>query len=496
MSGKKRIWPVIKTILAASVLVWWGIMVVMLYYRNKAPEIVDIPDFNIIDAGVLLSENYYSVTFRGEKIGYSSVIKRQLQNGFLYQESSFYRLPVGGVTHEITAQGLLTVDDSLRTKIITFLFSGDEYETTVNASVRGSTLVATIESQAGITQKSYQLTGPIYSSTVIPELLAKNTFNPAHIEIPTFDPLTFTERKYSIVVRGRDKIKRFGSREVMVVGIGFGGVYGTMFIDTAGVLLMEKTPEGFMSVREKKEVAFDIDMKTGGTKDLLDEFAIPLGLSTIERPREAIFLRLEIENLSEGVFELNDFNQSWDPKKKLLTIDIRGIPRDSLLPAITHSDTSATFDIQCRDRRIFSTAEKITGYSRGNLERLKAINEYLYENIDKGYTASIPSAIDVLGQMRGDCNEHTILFVALARALGIPARMNIGLLYIDGYFYYHAWPQAYADGAWHSFDPTLGQYPADATHIKLTSGSLESALALMRIGDATLKLDSLAYPDE
>ena len=46
----------------------------------------------------------------------------------------------------------------------------------------------------------------------------------------------------------------------------------------------------------------------------------------------------------------------------------------------------------------------------------------------------------------GDCNEHTALYVAMARALGIPARIAVGLVYIHGAFYYHAWPEVYLDG--------------------------------------------------
>ena len=54
----------------------------------------------------------------------------------------------------------------------------------------------------------------------------------------------------------------------------------------------------------------------------------------------------------------------------------------------------------------------------------------------------------------GDCNEHTVLFVALARALGLPARTAVGLVYLDGSFYYHAWPEVWL-GEWVAVDPDL-----------------------------------------
>lgn len=88
-------------------------------------------------------------------------------------------------------------------------------------------------------------------------------------------------------------------------------------------------------------------------------------------------------------------------------------------------------------------------------------------------TISLPSAVDVMENLRGDCNEHTILTVALARAAGLPARICAGIVYLDGSFGYHAWPVIWV-GEWVKMDPTFGQYVADATHIILATGDLES----------------------
>ncbi len=75
--------------------------------------------------------------------------------------------------------------------------------------------------------------------------------------------------------------------------------------------------------------------------------------------------------------------------------------------------------------------------------------------------------------LRGDCNEHTILTVALARAAGLPARICAGIVYLNGSFGYHAWPMIWA-GEWVAMDPTFSQYIADGTHIILATGDLES----------------------
>ncbi len=48
---------------------------------------------------------------------------------------------------------------------------------------------------------------------------------------------------------------------------------------------------------------------------------------------------------------------------------------------------------------------------------------------------SIPNALEVLESKKGDCNEHTVLFNALARAAGIPAKTAVGVVYLRGAFF-------------------------------------------------------------
>ena len=84
----------------------------------------------------------------------------------------------------------------------------------------------------------------------------------------------------------------------------------------------------------------------------------------------------------------------------------------------------------------------------------------------------------------GDCNEHTVLYVAMARAIGIPARIAVGLVSVHGAFYYHAWPEVYlAD------DRTRGRgcrsirlstsFRSDATHLRLARGGLDQQTRIL-----------------
>jgi transglutaminase-like putative cysteine protease len=79
------------------------------------------------------------------------------------------------------------------------------------------------------------------------------------------------------------------------------------------------------------------------------------------------------------------------------------------------------------------------------------------------------NALEVLRERKGDCSEYALLFVALARALGLPAREVSGLVLAQSSptgFGYHAWAEVYAGGRWLPVDPTWDEAPVNPTHIR------------------------------
>ena len=152
-----------------------------------------------------------------------------------------------------------------------------------------------------------------------------------------------------------------------------------------------------------------------------------------------------------------------------------------------------SFWIQSRDPQIREKAMEITGDTENSLAAARQINRWVYESVDKTFSVGIPVSTSVLLNREGDCNEHTVLFVALARAAGIPAEMCAGLVYIEDGFYYHAWPKVFV-GEWVHLDPTFGQQIADATHFELVSGdfSAQTRLALT-MGRIRIKVLATGY---
>jgi len=149
--------------------------------------------------------------------------------------------------------------------------------------------------------------------------------------------------------------------------------------------------------------------------------------------------------------------------------------------------------IQSDNPLIVAKARSIIGDRRNAREVSDAIVDWVYKNLKKRFSASFSNALDVLASGEGDCTEHSVLYVALARAAGLPAREVSGLVYCgdDGGFYYHQWAEAFV-GKWIAVDPTFGQPQADATHIKFASGDLASQAKLLNLIGA-LKIEVREY---
>ena len=111
---------------------------------------------------------------------------------------------------------------------------------------------------------------------------------------------------------------------------------------------------------------------------------------------------------------------------------------------------------------------------------------WVYESIhDKNLKVGFGSALQTLESLEGDCTEHTVLMIAMARSVGIPARVCAGLVFQHDAFYYHFWPEVYV-GEWVAMEPTLGQTQADANHIQLAGSELESD-SMLEFGEGVMR---------
>jgi hypothetical protein len=155
------------------------------------------------------------------------------------------------------------------------------------------------------------------------------------------------------------------------------------------------------------------------------------------------------------------------------------------------TDSAATRDfldsngfIQSDDPRIQDAARQATGGVADPWERARRLERWVDQNMtNRDFSAGLDSASTVIKTRQGDCTEHAVLLAALCRAAGIPARVAMGLVYLESAqaFGYHMWTEVYIGGDWYAIDGTLGQGYVAGGHIKLLDSSLKGASAFSTI---------------
>ena len=320
-------------------------------------------------------------------------------------------------------------------------------------------------------------------------------------QVDSFDPVTLAAgrsrlrciRQETITVAGADWPAR-------VVEIDSGGLRSTAWIAADGEVLRAETPLGLTLEKipppapDAQAVAAQVPSEEGsgeGPGKLLELTAIrPSGSSPF---RGAQRLHLHLQLPASAPAPPSDAHQRAEGDGIYLLeppqLDEAGRPRVAG-EVLADPDPYLRADpfVQSDHPRIRAQAEAIVAGAADPWTRARRLNDWLYQNIDKRAVLGLPSALEVLETRAGDCNEHAVLYTALARAAGVPARIAIGVVWSDeaSGFYYHAWPEVYlpaeagaAGGGWVPLDPTLGQTVADATHLKLLTGGIESWTRLL-----------------
>ncbi len=250
-----------------------------------------------------------------------------------------------------------------------------------------------------------------------------------------------------------------------------------------GRILETRVGDGMVIRMEPAETARRIDVV-----DLFTTLRVPLPAPL---PREVpMAITFGLRGLPRG-FDLDDARQKAVPGaggETLLTVTARDfagkdVPRGKPAPR-GDVDQAATIEIDWEHPAIRALAASVVGSTPGTWAAARKLSRAVYERLDKVYGQSRDRASEILKAGRGDCTEHSRLFVALCRAAGIRAREVKGLVYATygqggPGLYWHAWAEVKVGDDWIAVDPTFGQDVADATHIALGRGSRQDAISLV-----------------
>ena len=121
-------------------------------------------------------------------------------------------------------------------------------------------------------------------------------------------------------------------------------------------------------------------------------------------------------------------------------------------------------EIRSDDKSVIEKARSIAGEEHDSWKVARKLADWVYTNI-KWKRVDYATAPQTLATLEADCLEFSQLYVAMARSLGLPARVVSGMAYSGTAFGGHAWVEVYV-GDWIEVDPTWGTAFVDATHIR------------------------------
>jgi transglutaminase-like putative cysteine protease len=441
---------------------------------------------------------------RGEKIGFSVGQTTPTDDGFELREDGRLQMTLLGATTASRLKSVVRVDKSFNLRSFSFSLDPGTGPTVVSGTLDGRRLDLAVKTSSGERHETRVLAEPPALALNLPrQLAARGLAAGQRFTVSVFDPATLSNAPMTIEVQAREIVQAAG-RPVPAFRVEgrFRGVVTKSWITDVGEIVREESPLGFLIVRETPDRAQALAMPGQVQMDLLEAAAIvPSPARSIDEPTAVERLRVRLE----GAVDFEDADlQGAGQSVHGEVFEVRDAR--TLLPGRddppSARETSPEPFLESDAPEIRAEARKAVGDATLPRAQAERLVRYVHELLEKKLTVSLPDALEVLKTRVGDCNEHTALYVAMARSLGLPSRVAVGLVYLRGAFYYHAWPEVYVAegngrGLWLPVDPTLNQFPADATHLRLARGGLDRQAAILGlVGRAKIQVLDVKVRDE
>ncbi len=446
-----------------------------------------------------IQETWSGIYIKGRKSGHSVIAIRPIDNGYAISEKVEMVFKAMNSYQKLITAATINTNKDFLIKSFTYQLQSEAANLTVEGKLINSDLHIKTSSLSNKQEITLPLKShPFLSANIIPYLFKKGFKENTRYRLSIFDPSTLSIDEMTVELVEKEK-KKIGNRAEDIYHLkgSYKGMAMHTWIDKNGITIREESPMGMTIMQEPKEMALR-EPREGELIDIVDITAITPNIE-IKEPSKVRYLKARLIGVDLKGFKMDDARQRLSGDIiEIRSEDIEKNPVRTIHELPLHlkgleAYLEPTPFIQSNDSEIISLAKDIMGNEKDSLRAARLINDWVYKNIEKKPIVSIPSAKEVLKMRAGDCNEHTTLFVALARAVKIPARINVGIVYLGNRFFYHAWPEVYV-GRWVAVDPTLNQFPADATHIRFVTGELDKQMEMIKIINK-LKIEIIKYGD-
>jgi hypothetical protein len=467
---------------------------------------------------------YYRLAVAERQVGFASSTIDTSSTSIRVTEVLVLQVPAVGTLHRTTAMSRATFSRTLRFEGVEARFDGDLGRFAVRGLATGDTVLAvSLVSATDSETTRMPLVRPIVLPTILPLRLAfGGELRPGKVYTSAvFDPMLLAQRPVEVTVAAESTLvvpdsAGFDSTTMAWVAAHFdtvrafrieersGGSPTTAWIDAQGHIVRAENAAGFTMERMAFELAY-VNFRhrdtarvarasaNPGPGEVVATTALVARAPALSRRDTLSLLRIRLSGAAPGG---PDFTTG---RQRLVgdTLAVRRQGGSDLTPGYRLPARERRLArllapepwIESDDPRIKTQARLIVGREDDPARAARLIHDWVAQHVEPRPTAGAVGAVHVLETRSGDCNETTVLYVALARAAGLPARPVAGLLYRGGRFYYHAWPEVYL-GDWVAVDPALDQFPADAAHVRFVVGGLARQAELVRL-IGSLKLEVL-----
>lgn len=454
----------------------------------------------ILSSDVLLTETWMKILYRNSPIGFShtsvEMADSNRNENYSIKNRMQLKMTIMGEVNNIHVDSATTLNSMHELQKFTFAIFSRDYRLNLKGHRIDEKRFA-VTMNTGMSSEKRNVEIPkdavIYSPTT--DIAIRKLRPGQQLRLKTVDPATMTTANIIVRAVGTEDVTIGTNRyTATVIAMDYRGTELRSWIDKDGNMLRQQTPFGWTMEKCTASDALEIIKSATAPSDMLAGMSVKSS-GLIREPRTAAALRLQLNGVQFGESELATHRQKitlLEGNRLEMEICRATFPAayalPSSLPDEIREQQKPSQGVQSDHPDIRARAAEITAGLQNDSERAKAIFEWVHRKVVKQPAVTLPSALDVLRTMKGDCNEHTYLYVALARASGIPARITVGLAFHEGAFYYHAWPSVWL-GNWVETDPTWGQLAVDTTHIALYHGDLQEQLNLVKVmGQLSIKI--------
>jgi len=479
---KSKAFWIAGSIFALTFAVLFGIRLGILDILLSRPRTLSLESINSVSE----RDSWMNIFQNDRKIGFSHTRFYEDTTGYRLTEAVQMRINTMGMIQDISLDTQSRLNPDFTLQELDFVISSGRFRFKVRGAVGQNALQVTTESAGSRRRLDIPLKGKIYLFNSIMGAVASTDLRPGDKYVFTiFDPASMGQAEVIAQVIGQELIDVRGfNQPATKVSLNFKGVSQLAWIGKDGDIVKEKGLLGISLIKTDRSDALD-GLAIESSQDLTKVASVAANV-LLENVEALDVLKVRIEGIDPGKLQLQGGRQTFSGH--VLTVEKEAL---SNLASELRTDNLAALEkfflkpdpfVQSDDRRIQDLVREILkdAPAAPPLACARKLLDWVYTHIEKRPVLSLPDALSTLENRMGDCNEHAVLLAAMARAAGIPTRIEAGLVYLKGRFYYHAWNLIYL-GKWVTADALFGQLPADVSHLRFTTGSTEQQLDLMGI---------------